>query len=386
MRRSLLITILVIIMLSTPVYCDESEGIFSKQLDNIDIAQMQKFADNLSRETQGYMPDINIKKIVLGLFKGNVAVNFKNMFAGMGRYFIKEIIMNFSLLGKIVILAVFCAMLQNLHSAFEGESVGKLAYSICYMLLIILSITSFYTAVKIGTSAIDSMVSFMQSLLPTLLILLASVGGITSATVFQPLIFASISVISTIIKTVVIPMIMFSAVLTLIDNVSETVQISRLSSLIRQFALAIMGVSLTAFVGVVSVQGIAASSADGISIKTAKFAVDKFIPVVGGFLKDAFDTIVSCTHLIKNGVGIAGLLILILVASIPVIKMLAVVIIYKVSSALIQPISDNQLVQCLNDMGNTLMLLLTCVMAVGVMFFVAITIIMGVGNMTVMMR
>jgi stage III sporulation protein AE len=90
--------------------------------------------------------------------------------------------------------------------------------------------------------------------------------------------------------------------------------------------------------------------------------------------------------ILKNGIGIAGFLILLLICSFPLIKMFSIVLIYKVTSALIQPILDNQIVQCLNDMSNAMLILLTCVIAVAVMFFMALTVIMGVGNMAVMVR
>lgn len=369
-----------------PVYCDDTQDLILTQLNNADLQDIQQFVDAINKEADGYLPKLNIKEMLLGLFKGNAVTNAKGIINGLVAYMFRETVQNFSLLARILILAVFCAMLQNLHSAFESDTIGKLAYNICYMLIIILAINSFKDAVIIGTDAIDSMVAFMQSLLPTLLTLLMSVGGIASSTVFQPIIFTSITVISTFIKTIIIPIILFSAVLAILNNLSESIQISKLAALLKQFAVGLLGLVLTVFLGIISVQGVAASSLDGVSIQTAKFAVDNFIPIIGGFLKDALDAVVSCSMLIKNGIGIAGLLILLLICIIPLIKMLSIVLIYKISSALIQPILNNQIVNCLNDMGNSMLVIMISVIAVGVMFFMAITVIIGIGNMAVMMR
>jgi stage III sporulation protein AE len=219
-----------------------------------------------------------------------------------------------------------------------------------------------------------------------LLTLLAAVGGITSSAVFQPLLFSSIALITTIIKVFIMPLVLFSAVLSILNNLSESVNISRLASLLKQVAVGALGLFLTAFTGVIAVQGIASSSIDGATIRTAKFAVDNFVPIVGKFLSDAFDAVVSCSMILKNGIGIAGFIILLLICSFPLIKMFSIVLIYKVTSALIEPILDNQIVQCLNDMSNAMLILLTCVISVAVMFFMALTVIMGIGNMTVMVR
>ncbi|MFZ5353562.1 MAG: stage III sporulation protein AE [Bacillota bacterium] len=383
--QAVFVLIIAALILISPAFCDDGD-LIKQQLDMLDTDDMQSFIDQINRETDGSIPLIDIKQTILGIFKGNPIVNIKNLLTGMGRYFIKEVILNFNLMGKIIVLAIFCAVLQNLHSAFEGDTVGKLAYNICYMLIIIISIKSFYTAMKLGSDAIDTMVSFMQSLIPTLLALLVSVGGITSSTVFQPIVFGSISVITTFIKVAIIPMIFLSAVLSILNNLTEQVNVSRLAGLIRQTAVGLLGLILTIFLGIMSVQGVAASSLDSVTVKTAKFAVDNFIPIVGKFLTDALDTVVSCSMLIKNGIGVVGLLVLVIICSVPLLKMFSIIVIYKLSSALIQPILDNQIVQCLNDMSNSLLILLASVIAVGVLFFIAITVIMGAGNMTVMMR
>jgi stage III sporulation protein AE len=219
-----------------------------------------------------------------------------------------------------------------------------------------------------------------------LIALLVSVGGITSSAVFQPIIFGSISLIVTTIKYFILPLVYFSAVLSLLNNLSEGIKVGRLASLLRQVAVGLMGVLLTIFLGVISVQGVASSSIDSATIKTAKFAMDKFVPIVGKFLNDAFDTVVTCSLLIKNGIGIVGLVVLLMICLFPLIKIFSVIAIYRITSALIEPILDNQIVKCLNEMSNSLLIIFSAVISVGVLFFVFITVIMGVGNMTVMLR
>lgn len=386
MRKSIALFVIIILFSMCVVYSDDTKDILQSQLDSLDISGIEKFVEGINRETDGLVAEVNVKELVLGMFKGNIIDNFRGIGRGIVNFFFKEVISNFSIMGKLLILAIFCAILQNLHNAFEEDSIGRLAYGICYILIIIMAVKSFNDAMKIGVHAIDTMVGFMQALMPTLLALLTAVGGITSSAVFQPLLFSSIALITTIIKVFVMPLILFSAVLSILNNLSDSINVSRLASLLKQIAVGILGLVLTAFTGVIAVQGIASASIDGATIRTAKFAVDNFIPIVGKFLSDAFDAVVSCSMILKNGIGIAGFMVLLLICSFPLIKMFSIVLIYKVTSALIQPILDNQIVQCLNDMSNAMMILLTCVISVAVMFFMALTVIMGVGNMTVMVR
>ncbi|MEA4849568.1 MAG: stage III sporulation protein AE [Clostridiaceae bacterium] len=386
MRKSIVFIMIIIVLSTCAVNCDDTQDILKSQLDNLDISGIEKFVDDINKDSEGLVPEINVKELVFSLFEGNIIENIGEIGKGIASFFFKEVIGNFSLMGKLLILAIFCAILQNLHNAFEEDSIGRLAYGICYILIIIIAVKSFNDAMLIGVDAINKMTGFMQSLLPTLLALLTAVGGISSSAVFQPLLFTCITLITTFIKVFVMPMVLFSAVISILNNLSDSINISKLASLLKQIAVGALGLVLTAFTGVLAVQGVASASIDGATIRTAKFAVDNFVPIVGNFLSEAFDAVVSCSLILKNGIGIAGFLILLLICSFPLIKMFSIVIIYKVASALIQPILDNQIVQCLNDMGNAMMILLTCVIAVAVMFFMALTVIMGVGNMAVMVR
>lgn len=384
--RRIIIILLVIVFILKITYGDGIESVLDEQIERIDIQEMQNIVDRINAESNKALPKICIKDIVKSSFSKNSSFSIKELNHNIWRYIMIELMVSIGLLGKILILSVFCAIFQNLHSGFQNESIGKLAYSICYIMIIILAMQSFSIVSKTCINTIDSIVSFMQSLLPILITLLLSIGGITSSSLFQPIVYTSLTVVVTFIKTVIIPMVIFSSILSIISNISEKIRISKLASLIRGVAIALLGIILTAFTGIISIQGLAASSLDGVMAKTAKFTVDNFIPIIGDFLSEAFDTVIGCSLLLKNGISIAGLIVLVFITLLPIIKILAVFLSYKLGAALIQPIIDNELVQSLNDISNSIFVLLCCMASVGVLFFIAITIIMGIGNMTVMMR
>jgi len=368
------------------VHADDTENIINEQLNQLELDELQRFADDIVLNSEGLIPEIKIKDFVKTLYKNPEAISFKEILNRLWVFTWKELMLNIDLLGKIIILSVFCALLQNLHKGFDNESIAILAYNTCYVIIIIIAIGSFTVVSKLCINTIDKMVSFMQSLLPTLITLLLTVGGITSSSLFQPIVYTSLTFIATVIKTIIIPMITLSAVLSIISNISNKVKITKLASLVRGISVGLLGILLTIFTGIISIQGLAASSLDGLTAKTAKFAVDSFIPIIGDFLSEAFDTVVSCSLIIKNGISIIGLIILMLICLLPIIKIFSIFAIYKISGALIQPIIDNELVQCMSDISTSIFIMLCCVVAVGILFFISITIIMCIGNMTVMLR
>jgi stage III sporulation protein AE len=261
---------MIILLLSIfTAYCDDTGDIMQAQLDNLDLSEIEKYVEDLNSESRGMMPEVDVKELILSLFKGNILRNVEDLGKGIASYFFKEVIGSLAIMGKLIILAIFCAVLQNLHTAFEEDTIGRLAYGICYILVIIMAVSSFKEAMSIGVEVIDKMVGFMQALMPMLLSLLTAVGGITSSAIFQPLLFSSIALITTFIKIFIMPLVLFSAVLSILNNLSESINISRLAELLKQVAIGALGLVLTAFTGIITVQGIASSSIDGASIRTA---------------------------------------------------------------------------------------------------------------------
>lgn len=369
--------------IENPISKDE---IIKKQMEYLKVEELEELIKKINEDSHEYLPKIDLKEYITSLIKGEEVINGENIINGILKIVFEEVIANSTLLIELLVLSIICAILTNLQSAFEHETVGQLAFYACYIILITISIKAFALTVDIGRQAVNDMVVFIQALLPTLITLLLAMGGFASSALFQPVILGAISVISTLMKDVLFPLIFFSAVIGIISNISDKIQISKISGLLRQISMGILGGTLTIFIGIISIQGITAAKVDGITLKTAKFAVDKFIPIVGKFLSDAMDTVIGCSMLLKNAVGVIGLIALFIICILPVIKIVAMILIFRVTSAVIEPISNSRIVECLNEISKSLVFVVVTVMAVGMMFFIAITIIVGAGNLTVMLR
>jgi len=228
------------------------------------------------------------------------------------------------------------------------------------------------------------MVDFMLALIPTLLALLVSVGGVTSAVVFDPIIMFTVQVISNIVRDFILPIIFLTSILSIVNNLSETFQVSRLSGLLKQVCIWTLGFILTVFIGIITIRGTTAQTLDQVTLKTAKFAVDNFIPVVGKCLSDAVSTIAGYSLILKDAVSTVGLIAFVIICTFPLIKIISMIFIYKLSSALIEPISDKKITNCLNEIGNSLILIFASVLCFGVMFFIMVTIIASTGKLAVM--
>jgi stage III sporulation protein AE len=264
--------------------------------------------------------------------------------------------------------------------------VGKVAQAMSYLVLITIAIASFTLAIDTGRKAIDDMVGFMQALLPVQITLLVALGNITSAAIFHPFILAALGFISTLIKNFVFPLLFLGAVLAIVNNISEHMKVSKLAALFNTASKAILGLCLTIFIGIMTIQGVTGSMSDGIALRSAKYATDTFVPVVGRWFSDAIELVVGSALLLKNAVSLVGIIVICIICLIPIIKIVAMMLIYRVAAALVQPLGNHGLSDALQSMGSSLTLVFASVASVGIMFFMAISIIMATGNITVMLR
>jgi stage III sporulation protein AE len=308
------------------------------------------------------------------------------VFNGLWRFLWREIYINLNLLGKLLFLAVVAALLKNLEKAFANESISALTQSIVYLALIVIAMQSFTVAITLGRQTLNNMVDLILAMIPLLLVLLASLGNLASAALFRPLIVFAINFFATLMGNFVFPMIYLTTILSIVNHFSPRVTVSKLADLFKNVSVWSMGLSMTVFTGLLAIHGVASSVGDAVTIRTAKFMTGAFLPVVGGMLTDAVETVAGATLILKNTVHVAGVILLFYIVAFPLLKILALVFIYKLAAAIIQPLGETNLSDSLNTLGNCLALVFAAVAIVSVVFYLGITIIAGAGNTSFMLR
>lgn len=351
-------------------------------------AQIEKLYDYITNIQSEYeiLNNMNPKEFVKNYIKnGDSGLSMKELFKYFSTYAFKEVLVAFKLVGSLIIVAIVCALLNNLQNAFSNESLTNIAYFACYSVMIILIVKGFYIGVTLARDAIMEMSNFIAALFPILMMLLASVGGFVEATLMDPIIMGISSVGARFYATVLIPVICMSFVLEFVNNISDDYKVNNLSNLLRKSALWIQGIFMTVFIAIITIRSIAAKSLDLVTMKTAKFAVDSFIPVVGKTLSDAISTVAGYTVLLKNAISSIGLIVIIVIMLLPIIKILIMAFIYKLTAALIEPISDKKVVSVIDSAGNSLIMINSCIISVSIMFFIMITIVASTGKSIIML-
>lgn len=354
-------------------------------LDEISLDGVENYWNDVVGKYGGYVPDLE-KTSIYEFIKNQDSLSIKGIFFGIIEYFFHEIILNGKLLGTLLMLTLFSILLQTMHSAFEKSTVSKIAYFVVYLILIFIVLNSFYVAVSYVEEAISSMTNFMVALLPLLLGLMATFGNVVSVSFFHPIIIFLINLSGVLVLKFILPLLFIATILKIVSNISENYKVTNLANLFRSFSLGTLGIFLTIFLGVISVQGTASAIQDGVALKTAKFITGNFIPVVGRTFTDATDTILSASLILKNAVGVVGLIIVLFVTLFPAIKIAAIAIIYKIAAAVLQPIGDGPVISTLNTISNYILFILATLLVVSLMFFLAIVIIVVASNLTMLVR
>lgn len=362
-----------------------TDTIVKEQAQRLPTDQIERYWSNMLQEYGPYFPDGQAPTFQEMLASGG-GLSVKGILKGILKFFFHEVLQNGKLLASIVILSVFSMILESLQSAFERKSVSKIGYAICYMVLIVIAINSFGIAIGYAKSAISSMINFMVAIVPLLLTLMASMGNLTSVTVMHPLIVFMVNIMGTAIYYVVFPLLFFSVVLSIVSSISDKYKVTQLAKLLQKAGVVTLSVMVTVFLGVLSVQGISGAVTDGIGIRTAKYLTGNFVPVVGKLFTDASDTVIGASLLVKNAIGLVGVVILIVLCAFPAVKIITMALIYHVAAAVLQPLGDSPIVKTLSTIGKSLTYVFAALAAVGFLFFLAITILITASNVSVMVR
>ncbi len=366
---------------------DEKAGIINEQLQaNKDSVISESLRKYMNSNNEKLFPDFDPQKIIKDAATGNFEFSFEGMLNRILKYLLEEVFLNVDILIKVIILAIICAILKNLQNSFLSESVGEIAFFACYIVFVSVLMVCFRSAMNMCLSIIDNMVTFMHAIIPLLVSLLVTSGNLSSAGVFQPILIMLVEIGATVIRNFFIPLIFLVTVLNIVNNISDKVQLTKLSGFLKQVCTWGLGFILTVFIAVVTVQGSMGAVVDGVTSKTAKFALGTFIPVVGKYLADAADTVVGCTLVIKNASGLIAMIGIIVICLAPLLKILAMIILYKLACAFIEPISDKKITNCINDLAGSLTYILGVTAAVAVMFLIAITVVISTTNMSAMIR
>lgn len=338
-----------------------------------------------SKEYAGeFFEQIDINQILNDAIKGKIdnSTIFKRILNLLG----SDILLSIKGLVSILIIIIIHSILKSISESLENDGVAKLIYYVQYILIVTIIMKNFSDIVQMVRDTCTNLVAFMNMLVPLLVSLMLYTGSITTSGIIEPIILFMINFTGNLIQTVIIPLVLVFASLIIISKISDRVQIDRISNFLKSSIVWFLGIILTIFVGIVSLEGTLSSSVDGITAKTTKAIVSNVIPVVGKILGDAVETVLGCGIILKNAVGLVGIIIVIGICIMPILKLSTLTISYKLLAGVCQPIADDKIVKLLEQIGDIFKIFLAILCAISVMLIIGTTLVIKISNSGIMYR
>lgn len=298
-------------------------------------------------------------------------LDYKSIVVKIISLFSKEILSTIKSASSIFIIIIIMALLSSLDIDDKGD-ITKMAKLTCFIAISTITVLNFIDVINMFKSVVSTLTTIMQVVSPFLMSLLIASGAITTTGIVQPLLLFISSFIGFLVNYVVFPLFTISVAFNIISTVSENISFNKMSSMFSSSAIWIIGVMLTLFLGVLSLESSISSSVDSLAIKTTQSAVSNFVPVVGKFFSDSFETVVGATKIIGKVGGGIGIIATIIVAMVPILKILSVTIIYHALVALAEPIcNDSSIIKYLNGYASLYKNLLGVLIGIVILFVIA---------------
>lgn len=310
--------------------------------------------------------------------EGNISLNPINLINLAKDDLLREIRESASDITVLLSLAAMSGMVSVLNGAFGNKSSGETAFFACFALMSAAAIKCFTVTLGYGMDVISAMGGFITKLSPLLSVTLLSCGAVTSAAAFHPVLSAAVYIITIVVEKCLMPLICFGAILSIAGNVSDKVQLSGFCRVVKSAARWIMAAVITLFTGISAIYGFSAPALDAVSAKTVKFAVGSLVPVVGSFLSDTFETVVSGTRLMKNAVGVSGIVVVCVICAVPLLKIGVMQLMLRLTAAVVEPLTDKRVSAMLWEVSETVTTIFGMVIMTAVLFVINISIILAV--------
>lgn len=384
-KKILLHILILFVLASFPFSKVNAESLTLKMIQQEkETFGISSFIDETKKYTNDFFEDMNISDVINSAITGKIDNN--KILKKLLKIFGKEIVSSLKTIIAVLVIVLIHSIIKAVADNLETSNISKTIYYVQYILIVTIVMSNFSDLILSITSTIQNLIGFMNSLVPLLITLMIYTGNIATSSLLEPIILIIIEFISNIILTLILPGVSIITALMVVSKLSDKVQIGKLTKFFKSSIVWFLGIILTVFVGVVSLEGTLASSVDGITAKTAKAAVSSMIPVVGKILGDSVDSVLGCGLVLKNALGVVGVIIIIGICATPIIKLSVLTIMYSLCSAIIEPLADEKIVKLLEDFSGIFKLLLGILCAVAVLLIIGTTLVIKISNSGMMYR
>lgn len=359
---------------------DELTDQVEDTIDDIDFDEIQSIVDDFDDNQKKMFSISNVKEKVKQVLSGESKLDYGSILGGILSVLFQIIADYLPMFAILVSVGILSSILGSLKTKFSEKSIGDIVHFVCFCVSIVVVGTIIKGLIQNTLNSINSMQKQMSAIFPIILTMMTALGANSSVGVFQPALAIFSNVSSKIFSNIIIPIFTLSFAFGIIGNLSNNVKLDKFNSFFSSLFKWLVGVLFTVFFAIVSIQGITAGSFDSVSIRTVKFTMSSYVPVLGGYLSQGMDIILATSVLVKNAVGLVGIMILFGSILAPILEIVVVSLLLKGVSAILQPLNNDRITNFLHTTSKCIMMLSTCLIVVAFMYFIMIGLGMATAN------
>ncbi len=354
-------------MVASAAETDETSGLNQK---DIDYTQIQSVIDQALSEDNNF----DFMEYVTDLISGKRTFSITGILDDLKEVVSGEVKSNLSTFTGLISIAVIAAVFTNFSYAFQNMQVAETGFYVAYLLLFSVLTGSFITASTMAAQTISSLLDFMKAMVPAYFMAVAFSTGAGTSMVYYQTTLVLITFVNVLLVKIIIPLINIYLVVTMANNLSKEDMLSKFTELLETIINWGLKTLLGVVIGFNTVQGLITPVSDKIK-KSMVLKAAESIPGVGDIFSGAAESVIGAGILLKNAIGVAGVVVIVSLCTVPVIKLAVMTLIYKVSSASVQPISDKRMLKCISASADACLLLLQTVLVGAILFVITITIV-----------
>ena len=352
-----------------------------KIVEKIDLSELEAYLSTLSGEQLSILAPSGIRNRIKAMVRGDLHADASSFLSYIGSLLGGNILRVLPTVLTVIAVAVAFNILSALRGKFASDSVQNIVYFACVSLLLVLLFTQIFAVFATVKRTVESLQTQMRLLFPILLTLMTAIGAGSSVAVYRPGVAILSNGVATLVTAIVLPAFIVSIVLTAIGNLTDGVKLGKLSDFFGSASKWLLGTAFFLVSAFMAVQGITASVYDGVSVRTAKFALSKYVPIIGGYLSDGLNLVMSGSVLVKNAVGTTAM-VLLFVSVLPIVLQIVVLSLgLRFAAAVVEPLGDSRISGLIEGLAKNLTMLVSVVLAVAFLYFVFLVLVVCTGNL-----
>lgn len=305
----LMVFFITILLSSFTVYADiedateyTTEGIYNSQYE-------QSGADALLRELT---PEVKKQLKDIGVTSPSWqelnSMSFFDIFGSIMNTIQQQSVTPLNCVVKIMGVVMLVALINSVKSSLGSSSLTAVLNSVATLTVSIILIQPVCQTIEYSTTIIKLSADFMLIFIPVMAGIMLTMGQSLQAAGSYTMVMGAGTAVSQISNNILVPLLNTFLGISVVSGISQRVNLNGFCELINKVLKWVLTFTMSVFTAILTMQSIISSSADSAGVKATRFAISSFVPLVGGALSEAYQTVRGCMGMLKSGVGVFAIL------------------------------------------------------------------------------